>query len=156
MNERRAVMTKMFSAKDTQVATNRGEDYYEALWQKCRARLDDLKKIPARSTTSIEEILDIEGFSRRDFMKWASAATAMLMLPASFTPLIAEAAEVMNRVPVIWLELQDCAGNSEALLRSDGPTIDELLLDVISLEFHETIMAAAGHQAEAQARIRFT
>jgi quinone-reactive Ni/Fe-hydrogenase small subunit len=54
----------------------------------------------------------------------------------------------MNRVPVIWLELQDCAGNSEAILRSDAPTIDELILEIISLEFNETLMVAAGHQAE--------
>ncbi|MCK9373740.1 MAG: hydrogenase small subunit [Sulfuricurvum sp.] len=96
------------------------------------------------------EILEDEGYDRREFLKWASAATAMLMLPPIFTPLVAEAAELMNRVPVIWLELQDCAGNSEALLRSDGPKIDEILLDIISLEFHETLMAPAGHQAEAQ------
>lgn len=72
------------------------------------------------------------------------------MLPASFTPLVAEAAVLMNRVPVIWMELQDCAGNSEALLRSDGPKIDEIILDIISLEFHETLQAASGHQAEKQ------
>ncbi len=150
MNERREVLSTMFSTKDSQVMTNKGQDYYDALWQKCRARLDELKKLPIASSNSIDEVLSSEGYTRRDFMKWASATTAMLMLPASFTPLVAEAAEVMNRVPVIWLELQDCAGNSEALLRSDGPTIDELILDVISLEFHETIMAAAGHQAEKQ------
>jgi quinone-reactive Ni/Fe-hydrogenase small subunit len=56
----------------------------------------------------------------------------------------------MNRAPVIWLELQDCAGNSEALLRSDGPKIDEIVLDIISLEFHEALQAASGHQAEKQ------
>ena len=150
MNERREVLNAMFSAKDSQVMTNKGQDYYDALWAKCRARLDDLKKLPIASSASIEEVLSSEGYTRRDFMKWASATTAMLMLPASFTPLVAEATEVMNRVPVIWLELQDCAGNSEALLRSDAPSIDELVLDVLSLEFHETIMAAAGHQAEKQ------
>jgi quinone-reactive Ni/Fe-hydrogenase small subunit len=106
--------------------------------------------MPKINERSFDEALQLEGFNRRDFMKWASATTAMLMLPASFTPLVAKATEVMNRVPVIWLELQDCAGNSEALLRSDAPTIDELLLDVLSLEFHEAIMAAAGHQAEEQ------
>ena len=53
-------------------------------------------------------------------------------------------------LPVIWLELQDCAGNSEALIRSDGPKIDEIVLDVISLEFHETLMAPSGFQAEKQ------
>jgi len=72
------------------------------------------------------------------------------MLPSSFTPLVAEAVTVMNRVPVIWIELQDCAGNSEALLRSDGPKVDELILEIISLEFHETLMAPSGHQAEKQ------
>ena len=56
----------------------------------------------------------------------------------------------MNRVPVIWLECQDCAGNSEALLRSYSPSIDELILNVISLEYHETLMAPAGFQAEEQ------
>jgi Ni,Fe-hydrogenase I small subunit len=33
-------------------------------------------------------------------------------------------------------------------LRSDAPTIDELILDVLSLEFNETIMAAVSHQVE--------
>jgi len=83
-------------------------------------------------------------------MKWASATTAMLMLPPMFTPLVADAAVMMNRAPVIWLELQDCAGNSEALLRADGPKIDEIVLDIISLEYHETLQAASGFQAEKQ------
>jgi quinone-reactive Ni/Fe-hydrogenase small subunit len=72
------------------------------------------------------------------------------MLSASFTPLVAQAATLMNRIPVVWIELQDCAGNSEALLRSDGPKVDEIILDIISLEFHETLMAPSGHQAEKQ------
>ncbi len=98
----------------------------------------------------ISAIIEDEGIDRREFLKWASATTAMLMLPSSFTPLVAEAVTVMNRVPVIWIELQDCAGNSEALLRSDGPKVDELILEIISLEFHETLMAPSGHQAEKQ------
>ena len=36
-------------------------------------------------------------------MKWVSATTATLMLPPMFAPLVAEATELMNRVPVIWL-----------------------------------------------------
>jgi len=56
----------------------------------------------------------------------------------------------MNRVPVIWIELQDCAGNSEALLRSSAPTVDDLLFDVLSLEFHETLQACAGFDADKQ------
>ncbi len=140
----------LFTAKSAKVETNRGEAYYKDLWQRCRKRLDELKSMAPRSNVKLMEILEDEGVTRRDFLKWASAMTAMLMLPSSFTPLIADAVEVMNRVPVIWIELQDCAGNSEALLRADGPKIDEIILDIISLEFHETLMAAAGHQAEKQ------
>jgi quinone-reactive Ni/Fe-hydrogenase small subunit len=148
MTDRRDALMSLFSAKGAKVNTNRGEEYYNGLMKKMNDRLDELERTEAASRNSIEAVLEAEGLSRRDFMKWASAACAMLMLPASFTPTVARAAELMNRVPVIWLELQDCAGNSEAILRSDAPTIDELILEVISLEFNETLQAAAGHQAE--------
>ena len=48
-----------------------------------------------------------------------------------------------------WLEFQDCAGDTEALLRASSPSVSELVLDVLSLDYHETLFAAAGHQAEA-------
>jgi len=133
------------------VDTNRGDAYYEKLYTQCRNRLDELKKLaPVSNRIDFKSAIEDEGLDRRDFLKWASATTAMLMLPASFTPLVAEAAVMMNRVPVVWIELQDCAGNSEALLRSDGPKVDEIILDIISLEFHETLMSPSGHQAEKQ------
>ena len=142
---------KLFTAKSAKVETNKGEEYYRNLYAKCQARLESLKKMaPVSNNIKIKKAIEEEGVNRRDFLKWASATTAMLMLPASFTPLVAEAAVLMNRVPVVWIELQDCAGNSEALIRSDGPKIDEILLDIISLEFHETLMAPSGHQAEKQ------
>ena len=138
----------MFSAKGSKVNTNRGTEYYDSLMKTMTLRLNELEQTTAASKTSISSVLESEGLDRRDFMKWASAACAALMLPANFTPLIAQAAELMNRVPIIWIELQDCAGNSEAILRSDAPTIDELILETISLEFNETLMAASGHAAE--------
>ncbi len=146
----REALRGLFTAKSAKVNTNKGEAYYKELYKRCQERLEELRNLTPINKVSISEILEDEGVSRRDFLKWASAVTAMLMLPSSFTPLVADAAQLMNRVPVIWLELQDCAGNSEALLRSDGPKIDEIILDIISLEFHETLMAAAGHQAESQ------
>ncbi|MBA3025631.1 MAG: hydrogenase small subunit [Sulfurimonas sp.] len=148
MIEKREALAKMFSAKGSKINTNRGAEYYDSLMETMKKRLNELEQTAAASKMSITSVLEAEGLDRRDFMKWASAACAALMLPASFTPLIAQAAELMNRVPVIWIELQDCAGNSEAILRSDAPTIDELILETISLEFNETLMAAAGHQAE--------
>jgi hypothetical protein len=50
---------------------------------------------------------------------------------------------------LVWLEFQDCAGNSESMLRSSNPTVTEFVLDLLSWEYHELIMAGAGKQAEA-------
>jgi len=144
-------LKKLFTAKSAKVDTNRGEAYYNALFDKAQRRLAELRNLsPLNNRMDLRQTIEEEGIDRREFMKWASATTAMLMLPASFTPLVAEAAVLTNRLPVIWIELSDCAGNSEALLRSDGPKIDEIVLDIISLEFHETLMAASGFQAEKQ------
>ena len=67
---------------------------------------------------------------------------------AQFTPLVAKAAKLSDRLPIIWLHMAECTGCSESLLRTDAPTIDSLIFDYISLEYHETLMAAAGWQAE--------
>lgn len=102
--------------------------------------------------SDLRTLLTQHGITRRSFLAWASATTALLMLPAAFQPRVARAAELLDRIPVIWIEGQDCAGNTEALLRTSAPTIDELLFQTISLEYHETLMAAAGMQAEERKR----
>ncbi len=89
------------------------------------------------------------GLSRRSFLKFSAAMTAALALPGSYAPRIAAAVAAAPRIPVIWLEGQDCAGNTEAFLRASHPTAAELVLDILSVDYHETIMAAAGKQAEA-------
>jgi quinone-reactive Ni/Fe-hydrogenase small subunit len=132
------------------VETNKGEEYYNSLFEKVKSRLSVLKAQPALKDIDMMDVIESEGVNRRDFLKWVSATTATLMLPPMFAPLVAEATELMNRVPVIWIELQDCAGNSEALLRSSAPTVDDLLFDVLSLEYHETLQACAGHDADKQ------
>jgi [NiFe] hydrogenase small subunit len=100
---------------------------------------------------SFYERLKEKGVSRRDFMKYCTALTATMGLSASFVPKVAEVfAAPAQRPPVIWLHFGECTGCSEALLRTQYPYIDELVLEVLSVEYHETIMAAAGHQAEEQ------
>ena len=144
------MVKKVFTQKTGRVETNKGEEYYNSLFEKVKNRLSVLKAQPALKDIDMMDVIESEGVNRRDFMKWVSATTATLMLPPMFAPLVAEATELMNRVPVIWIELQDCAGNSEALLRSSAPTVDDLLFDVLSLEYHETLQACAGHDADKQ------
>ncbi len=93
--------------------------------------------------------LEQRGISRRRFLGFASAMTALLALPTTVTPQIVRALETKPRPTVIWMEFQDCAGNTESMLRTSHPGIADIVLDAISLDYHETIMAGAGSAAEA-------
>ena len=73
----------------------------------------------------------------------------VLGLPLSAAAQVAATLEKKRRPVLVWLEFQDCAGNSESMLRSSHPSITELVLSFFSWEYHETIMAAAGKQAES-------
>ena len=86
---------------------------------------------------------------RREFLQFCTTVAATLGLPAGAEAAVAKAIEAAKRPPVIWLHFQECTGCSESLLRAEHPTLEKLILDVISLDYHETLMAAAGHQAEA-------
>ncbi len=88
------------------------------------------------------------GINRRDFMKFCTAMATAMGLSTSFAPRIAAAITSPRRPPVIWLHGQECTGCTETLLRPSHPTLDHLILDLISLDYHETLCAGAGHQAE--------
>jgi hydrogenase small subunit len=97
------------------------------------------------------------GVSRRDFVVFC----AKLMVAAPFGLGLtshARAADVARevakarRLPVVWLHFQDCTGCTETLLRTSAPGLAELILHLISLDYHETLMAAAGKAAEAALR----
>ena len=125
------------------------QKHYRALMKQCQVRLADMDSSLPEPVEDFNTLLEERGVSRRSFLKWSSMLTAALMLPPMFEPMVAKAAEQFNRLPVVWLHLAECTGCSEALLRSSYPNVDDILLDTISLEYHETLMAAAGHQAEA-------
>lgn len=87
------------------------------------------------------------GVSRRAFVGFCSAMAAALALPETVAPRIARAVAAAPRLPVVWLATQDCTGDTESFLRSVDPTVGALLFDLVSLEYHETLMAAAGAPA---------
>ncbi len=95
-------------------------------------------------TASFEERLGRNKVSRRQFLKFCGLMTATLALPAHYTSRVAKALLTAPRPPVVWLEFQDCTGDTESFLRSSQPGVDELLLDILSLDYHETLMAPAG------------
>jgi hydrogenase small subunit len=90
------------------------------------------------------------GVNRREFIRLCSLAAASIGLPAALGVKMAEAVIASPAKPsVIWLHFQECTGCTESLLRTTHPGLAELLLDLISLDYHETLFAAAGHQIEA-------
>ena len=88
------------------------------------------------------------GFSRRDFLKFCSTIAVGMGLPLGAGVEIAEAVTTQKRPPVLWLSAQECTGCTETLLRTNHPTLDKLILELISLEYHETLLVGAGKQAE--------
>ncbi len=100
------------------------------------------------SSGSIYDSLRKKGVSRRDFMKFCSLMAATLALPAGGAVKIARALEKAKKPTLVWLEFQDCAGNTESFLRANDPDVVRIVLDILSVDYHETIMAPAGKQAE--------
>ncbi len=92
------------------------------------------------------------GFGRRGLLKFAIAMTSSLALPPSVAPVMAANLARARRQSVIWLSFQECTGCLETLLRSPSPTISSLIFDFISLDYQETLMAAAGSAAEQTLR----
>lgn len=95
-----------------------------------------------------EPQLTRRGVSRRQFLKFCAVMAGTLALPERYTARIAYAVETAPRPPLVWLEFQDCTGDSESFLRSGQPGVDDLLLETISLNYHETLMVPAGIQSE--------
>lgn len=94
------------------------------------------------------------GVSRRDFLQLCSkvmvaAPVGLALTHKATAQQIAKIVSKSRRPSVIWLHFQDCTGCTETLLRTSAPDVAHLILDVISLDYHETLMAASGEQAEA-------
>jgi len=87
---------------------------------------------------------------RRDFMKLCTGTVAGIGISQMFHPAVHEvlAGTVSgSRPPVLWLQGQGCTGCSVSLLNTVSPSIADVLLKVISLEFHPTVMAWEGEPA---------
>jgi len=93
--------------------------------------------------------LHAHGVSRRDFLEFCGRLAVVLGLSETLGPRVAHALQAAKRPSVIWIQLQECTGCVESVLRTVEPTIGNLVLDLVSLDYSHTVMAAAGHQAEA-------
>ncbi|MES9889043.1 MAG: hydrogenase small subunit, partial [Candidatus Sedimenticola sp. 6PFRAG1] len=101
------------------------------------------------NSKTLGESLRRHGVTRRGFLKFCSATASLMALPPTMVPAIAEALEKAKRPSVIWLSFQECTGCTESLTRSHAPTVENLIFDHVSLDYHHTLQVAAGDAAEA-------
>jgi hydrogenase small subunit len=99
------------------------------------------------SEQTILESCQKRGISRRRFMEFCAAVTTTLALPSAYAQVVADALSRKKKPVLVWLEFQDCTGNTESMLRSSHPSIEDIVLESVSMEYHETIMAGSGHAA---------
>lgn len=103
---------------------------------------------PWVGTETLGEHLQNRGVSRREFLEFCSSMAAVLGISASGIEQVVKSLEAVRRPSVIWLQLQECTGCVESVLRTASPTIGDLVLDLVSLDYQHTLMAGAGEAVE--------
>ncbi|MDD4856092.1 MAG: hydrogenase small subunit [Sulfuricurvum sp.] len=123
----------------------------EAEIARVRMRIEKYNTIHPKNQLSSENLEEaIASFDMsREFNQWISMITATMHLHPDFEEVVKEGVTQLNKIPIIWLELADCSGNSEGFIKSSHPKIDDLILKYISLDYHELLMAGSGEQSES-------
>ena len=100
---------------------------------------------------ALDTLLAERGVSRRDFLKFCGSVAAMLGLSELMVPQIAaavEAAAASKLTPAIWLDGGLCTGCTESTAQSTDPDVATIVLDILSLNYMETLAYATGSSAE--------
>jgi len=97
---------------------------------------------------TLRDSLRQHGITRRSFLQFCTTLATAMSLPPAMIPTIAQALETAKRQSVIWMSFQECTACTESLTRSHSTSLESLILDHISLDYHHTLQAASGHAAE--------
>lgn len=107
------------------------------------------------TASQLQAMLEARGVSRRSFMKMCGAVAVAAGLSELAAPRVAQALEEsvigateVNLYPVIWIEGASCTGCTEAFAQIDEPDPATVVLEMISLNYSETLSAAAGWSME--------
>jgi hydrogenase small subunit len=109
---------------------------------------------------SLAEHLFRRGVSRRAFLTFCSSMAAVLTAtpaaaaaeaaggPVVTAESIAEGLGAVRRPVLVWLQLQECTGCMESVLRAGGTTVEDVILNLVSMDYNELLMAGAGTAAD--------
>jgi hypothetical protein len=89
-----------------------------------------------------------KGYSRRDFLQFCAAAATVAGFGQTGVAQVVSAFEKKEKPAVVWMHFQECTCCSESFIRASHPIVADALLDVLDLNYTETLMAASGFQAE--------
>ncbi|MDH4139542.1 MAG: hydrogenase small subunit [Coriobacteriia bacterium] len=95
--------------------------------------------------------LAARGVTRRDFLRFCGSVAALLGLSETMVPRIAaavESAALKPRVPALWINGGACTGCTESMAQLGSPDVATVVLDLLSVNYFETIMMAQGEDAE--------
>ena len=118
---------------------------------KVQKRIDKFNTLNPRNeltSENLEAAMDSLDIAKHEVNSWVSMVTANMQLHPSFEEVVEKGVKTLNKVPIVWLELADCSGNSEAFIKSSNPSVEDLIFDYISLDYHELLMSASGDQSE--------
>ena len=94
------------------------------------------------------DMMAANGISRRSLLKYAAYTASILALPTTAATAIAQGIANARRQSVIWLSFQECTGCTESFTRARSPSVEDLIFDFISLDYHHTLQSVSGHAAE--------
>jgi len=97
---------------------------------------------------STYEVLRAHGVDRRTFLTFCTKTAALLGLSSAMVPSVVKAFITQPRIPAIWLHGLECTCCTESLTRSASPILQDVILNMISLDYDMTLQAAAGFHAE--------
>jgi hydrogenase small subunit len=101
-----------------------------------------------RRPPSTYDVLRAHGVGRREFLRFCTVTAAAMGLEPAMVPQVVAAMENQPRIPVIWLHGLECTCCSESFIRSSHPILQDVVLNMISLDYDDTLQAAAGFQVE--------
>lgn len=110
-------------------------------------------ELPGWQEPTLGENLLRAGIDRRQFLGFCGALASVIALsdlqgaPAPTAEVIAEKLAAVTKPNLVWLQLQECTGCIESTLRSGGTTVEEIVLNLLSVNYNELVMAAAGDAA---------
>ncbi|MBR2834912.1 MAG: hydrogenase small subunit [Coriobacteriales bacterium] len=114
--------------------------------------------VQVAENSRLAQIMESRGISRRSFLGYCAGIAAMIGLSEAAAPEVAKALDSIIYVgaedaphaltPVIWMEGSSCTGCTESFAQVDTPDAGSVVLELISLNYCETLSAAAGHSME--------